>query len=58
MLLGKGSGAFVNNEGQLVCGVCLHPWHNMFLCVAHRESDISDALERTDEAFTVVAAAF
>lgn len=32
-------------------GVYLHPWHNMFLSLAHRESDIGRALEGTDRAF-------
>ena len=27
-------------------GVYLHPWHNMFLSVAHTESDIEQALAR------------
>jgi glutamate-1-semialdehyde 2,1-aminomutase len=39
-------------------GVYLHPWHNMFLCLAHREADVTQALERTDEAFAAVAKAF
>ena len=32
-------------------GVYLHPWHNMFLSVAHTEKDIEQALEGTDKAF-------
>ena len=32
-------------------GVYLHPWHNMFLSVAHTERDIAQALEGTDKAF-------
>lgn len=32
-------------------GVFLHPFHNMFLCAAHRPEDVDEALERTDEAF-------
>ena len=32
-------------------GVYLHPWHNMFLSVAHTEDDIAQALEGTDKAF-------
>jgi len=39
-------------------GVYLHPWHNMFLCLAHREKDVAEALTRTDEAFAAVAKAF
>ena len=33
-------------------GVYLHPWHNMFLSVAHRAEDIEQALEATDRAFS------
>ncbi len=32
-------------------GVYLHPWHNMFLSVAHTESDIAQALKATNQAF-------
>ena len=32
-------------------GVYLHPWHNMFLSVAHTVEDIDKALEATDSAF-------
>lgn len=32
-------------------GVYLHPWHNMFLSVAHTNEDIDTALEATDAAF-------
>ena len=32
-------------------GVYLHPWHNMFLSIAHTEDDITQALEATDRAF-------
>ncbi len=35
-------------------GVYLHPWHNMFVCAAHREDDIRLALERTDDAFAAL----
>ena len=38
-------------------GVYLHPTHTMFLSVAHTASDIDRALEATDGAFEVVAAA-
>jgi glutamate-1-semialdehyde 2,1-aminomutase len=37
-------------------GVYLHPKHNMFLSVAHRPEDITQALEATDKAFAVLAA--
>ena len=33
-------------------GVYLHPWHNMFLSIAHTEADIEQALEGTDRAFS------
>jgi glutamate-1-semialdehyde 2,1-aminomutase len=39
-------------------GVYLHPWHNMFICAAHTEADIREALERLDGAFDAVAARF
>jgi|TARA_Y100000310_G_scaffold327633_1_gene394287 glutamate-1-semialdehyde 2,1-aminomutase len=32
-------------------GVYMHPWHNMFLSVAHTEQDIAQALEGTNKAF-------
>ena len=35
-------------------GVYLHPWHNMFTCAAHTDSDIDQALLATDEAFSLV----
>lgn len=37
-------------------GVLLHPWHNMFLSVAHTDEEIDVALELTDEAFAEVGA--
>ncbi len=36
-------------------GVYLHPWHNMFLSVAHTEADIEEALEGTEKAFAELA---
>jgi len=39
-------------------GVYLHPWHNMFICAAHKEADIAEALERTDEAFAALKQRF
>jgi glutamate-1-semialdehyde 2,1-aminomutase len=36
-------------------GVYLHPKHNMFLSLAHQESDIDQALQATAEAFRAVA---
>lgn len=35
-------------------GVYLHPWHNMFITVAHTEADIARTLEVTDSAFAVL----
>ncbi len=35
-------------------GVYLHPWHNMFLSVAHTEADIERTLEVTDAALETV----
>jgi glutamate-1-semialdehyde 2,1-aminomutase len=32
-------------------GVYFHPWHNMFLSLAHTEDDIARTLEATDAAF-------
>lgn len=39
-------------------GVYMHPWHNMFICAAHKESDIEEALQRTDGAFAALKAHF
>jgi glutamate-1-semialdehyde 2,1-aminomutase len=39
-------------------GVYLHSFHNMFMCAAHGEEDIDEALERTDEAFACVRREF
>ena len=36
-------------------GVYLHPWHNMFLSLAHGEAEIDLALEATDKALAAVA---
>ena len=36
-------------------GVYLHPWHNMFLSLAHGEAEIDQALEATDKALAAVA---
>ena len=38
-------------------GVYLHPYHNMFLCAAHTEADIRQALDATEEAFAELARA-
>lgn len=35
-------------------GVFFHPHHNWFLCAAHRQKDIEQALEAADEAFRLV----
>ena len=39
-------------------GVWFHPFHSNFLCAAHTEEVIADALEITDKAFAAVAAKF
>lgn len=39
-------------------GVYLHPWHNMFLSLAHTEADIDRALAATDQALAIVAKRF
>ena len=41
-------------QAALKQGVFLHPWHNMFLSLAHTEADIDQALERTDKAFSSI----
>lgn len=35
-------------------GIYMHPWHNMFLSLAHTEADIERTLEATDIAFQAV----
>lgn len=39
-------------------GVLLHPHHNWFISYAHKEADIKQALDVTDEVFGVVKAQF
>ncbi len=39
-------------------GVYLHPKHNMFLCLAHTEADVDEALQATDAALQAVAQRF
>jgi glutamate-1-semialdehyde 2,1-aminomutase len=39
-------------------GVYLHPGHNMFVCAAHSEADIAEALERTEGAFAALRKQF
>ena len=41
---------------MLARGVYVHPRHNMFLSLAHREADIDEALAAADEALAAVAA--
>jgi glutamate-1-semialdehyde 2,1-aminomutase len=41
-----------------VRGVYLHPWHNMFICAAHGEAVILEALDRLDGAFGVLKERF
>lgn len=45
-------------EVALRHGVYLHPRHNMFLSLAHREADIDEALDATEVAMAAVAARF
>jgi glutamate-1-semialdehyde 2,1-aminomutase len=45
-------------ETALAQGVYLHPWHNMFLSVAHTDADIDQALDATDKALAAVARRF
>jgi glutamate-1-semialdehyde 2,1-aminomutase len=39
----------------LANGVFLHPWHNMFLSLAHSDAEIDLALEGTARALEAVA---
>jgi glutamate-1-semialdehyde 2,1-aminomutase len=39
-------------------GVYMHPWHNMFICAAHKEADIEEALQRTEGAFAALKRQF
>ena len=48
--------AFVSEAVQR--GVYLHPWHNMFICAAHREADIREALDRLEGAFAALQQRF
>lgn len=45
-------------QETLARGVYLHYKHNMFLSLAHTDSDIDEALQATDEAFAVIAREF
>jgi glutamate-1-semialdehyde 2,1-aminomutase len=42
---------FAWTAAALERGIYLHPWHNMFICAAHSESDVRQTLAATDEAF-------
>jgi glutamate-1-semialdehyde 2,1-aminomutase len=42
------------NNALIKRGVYFHPWHNMFICAAMSEADIDNALDRADDAFSVV----
>jgi glutamate-1-semialdehyde 2,1-aminomutase len=42
---------FAWTQASLERGIYLHPWHNMFICAAHGESDVRQTLAATDEAF-------
>jgi glutamate-1-semialdehyde 2,1-aminomutase len=50
--------AFVFTQEALKHGVYLHPKHNMFLSLAHSESDIDTALIATEQALAAVARRF
>ena len=39
-------------------GVYLHPWHNMFVCAAHTDAIIDEALARTEGAFAALKQQF
>jgi glutamate-1-semialdehyde 2,1-aminomutase len=39
-------------------GVYLHPWHNMFVCAAHTEEVVNQALARTEGAFAALKQQF
>jgi glutamate-1-semialdehyde 2,1-aminomutase len=62
LVLFEGDTAF--ERGMLFCdvalqhGAYLHPRHNMFLSLAHRDEDIDEALAATDLAMAAVAARF
>lgn len=43
-------------EEMLRGGVYMHPWHNMFLCAAMTQNDITFALEVAERAFAALAA--
>lgn len=45
-------------EQAALRGVYLHPWHNMFVCAAHDEKTIQEALERTEGAFSALKQQF
>ncbi|MDI3559081.1 aminotransferase class III-fold pyridoxal phosphate-dependent enzyme [Bradyrhizobium sp. Arg816] len=42
-------------SAMLARGVYFHPKHNMFLCAAHTEADIAEALEAAEHGFAMVA---
>jgi glutamate-1-semialdehyde 2,1-aminomutase len=39
-------------------GVFFHPHHNWFLCAAHQEKDIQEALDVADRCFKIVKKEF
>jgi glutamate-1-semialdehyde 2,1-aminomutase len=49
-------------KGEVFCAAALrhgayfHPRHNMFLCAAHTEADVAEALEAAEHGFAAVAA--
>lgn len=50
--------AFAWTEECADRGVYLHPFHNWFLCAAHDEASIDEALTRTDASFEALRARF
>jgi glutamate-1-semialdehyde 2,1-aminomutase len=47
---------FAWTAAALERGIYLQPWHNMFICAAHSESDVRQTLAATDQAFEEVKA--
>jgi glutamate-1-semialdehyde 2,1-aminomutase len=45
---------FCFGSEMLARGVYVHPWHNMFLCAAMTEADISGALDAAEAAFAAL----
>jgi glutamate-1-semialdehyde 2,1-aminomutase len=45
---------FCFGSEMLARGVYIHPWHNMFLCAAMTEADITGALDAAEAAFAAL----